>query len=109
MLQYSFYILSVLLVTTIILEIHSFNLIDASLTFFVLTNLLLNISTALFYLYFSNYLLSLINIFSLFVFALLFFKDLKRIIGYYPLRFFPYLFLIIYKFFEISIIFIQTI
>lgn len=109
MIEYLFYIITLILVLLIFIKLNSYNLIDCSILFFLLTNLLLNFSTAIFFLYFKNYLFSLISIFMLFIFSLYMYKDIKRILGYFPLSYVPYILFIIYKLFEISIIFVQSI
>lgn len=105
MLQYIFYTLSVFLLLTVILNLNNYHLIDNSMTFYLFTNLLLNISFALYYLYFKNYLFSFINILILFIFVLLLIKDLKRIIGYVPLRSIPYLLFILFLIIKNLVIF----
>lgn len=106
---YIFYVISLLLLVAIVLKLNNYHLIDESLTFFLLTNYILNISTLIFFSYFENYLFSLISIIALLIFAIFLIKDFRRIIGYTPLKSIPYFLVIIFVLVKIFILFCQTI
>lgn len=109
MIFYFFYILALLLLLSIILKLVSYHLLDESITFFLITNYILNIAIVIFFCYFENYLFSLFFLLALLIFALFLLKDLRRIIGYIPLRSIPYLLLVIFSFVKVLILFFQTI
>lgn len=105
MLHYIFYTISIVLLLAVILNLNNYHLINNSLAFYLFTNLILNISFAIYYLYYKNYFYSFINILLLFIFVILLIKDLKKIIGYVPLRSIPYLLFTIYLIIKNLIIF----
>lgn len=94
--DYYFYIISLFLIVTVILKLNNYHLIDNNLLFLILTNYLLNFSTALFYYYFSNLTLSLISTLALLICTIFLIKDFRRILRFIPLRSIPYVIYIIY-------------
>lgn len=91
MINYIFYIISILFIVVILLKIHNFRLFNEALIFSSLTNYLLLFSTSIFFYYFSNYLFSLISGILLLIFSIILILDFKKILGFIPILSIPYL------------------
>ena len=109
MILYLLYIVVIALIIEPIWKIISFDLMDENILFLVLTNYLLNIAVALFFLFFHNMLFSLISITLLSVFTILLTLRFKKIFGFYKLTSVPYLLYVLFMFTYILINFIQSI
>lgn len=91
MLNYIFYIISILFIVIILLKIYNFHLFNESLIFSSLTNYLLLFSTSIFFYYFSNYLFAFVSGILLLIFTIILLHDFKKILGYIPILSIPYL------------------
>ena len=109
MFLYLLYVVSIALVLEPIWKVVSFDLMNEDTLFLILTSYLLNIATALFFLFFQNMLFSLISITMLSIFAILLILRFKKVFGFYKLTSIPYLLYVLFMFTYILINFIQTI
>ena len=102
-----FYIFSITILLIPILKIINYNILDENILFLLITNYTLNITVALFFGYFKNYLFSLIFIIFLLTFTILLTKDFKKIFGTYIITSVPYLLMVSFSFVYILITFIN--
>lgn len=109
MFLYLLYVVVIALLLEPIWKIITFDLMDDDTLFLILTSYLLNVATAIFFLFFQNMLFSLISITMLSVFTILLILKFKKVFGFYKLTSIPYLLYVLFMFTYILINFIQSI
>ena len=95
------YIFTLILVSYNIYELIKANKLNNDLLFLLSTNYLLNISTALFFGYYNNLIISLISASMLLVFSVILLFAIKKVWGCFKITMIPYTYLTCFVFFYI--------
>ncbi|HIU11443.1 MAG TPA: tryptophan-rich sensory protein [Candidatus Onthocola stercorigallinarum] len=94
---YILYIISLICLLIPIFKIINYGILRENTTFLLLTNYILNITSAIFFGYFQNYLFATLFLIALLIFACLLIKEFKNLIGFYELLSIPYLLVVSYS------------
>lgn len=104
-----FGVITTILLISVLMRIINYNIMNNNLAFLSLTTLLLLTSNLVFFLYFKNYLFSIVNSSVLIIFSIMLVLEIKKILGNIPKIIFPYIIYIVYIFISILITFIKSI